>query len=61
LLDSPEACARLAAEADELFCLGTPMDFEAVGQGYEDFSQTTDEQVHALLEKSALTLAKVYC
>ena len=47
---SQEACARLAAEADELFCLVRPMDFEAVGQVYNDFSQTTDEEVRALLE-----------
>ena len=47
---SQEACDRLAAETDELFCLVRPMDFEAVGQVYNDFSQTTDEEVRALLE-----------
>jgi predicted phosphoribosyltransferase len=47
---SPEACQRLAAEADEVICLITPMDFAAVGEVYEDFSQTSDEEVRALLD-----------
>ncbi|MEI9898444.1 MAG: phosphoribosyltransferase [Chthoniobacter sp.] len=49
---SPEACARLAKEADEVICLHTPQDFEAVGQAYDDFSQTTDEEVRALLAEA---------
>jgi len=46
---SPEACARLAGDADEVICLNTPPDFEAVGQAYDDFSQTTDDEVRTLL------------
>ena len=46
---SPEACDRLAAEADEVICLQTPLDFAAVGEVYDDFAQTTDEEVRALL------------
>ncbi len=49
---SPEACAVLAGEADELICLTAPMNFDAVGQGYEDFSQTTDDEVRALLAEA---------
>jgi len=49
---SPGACARLAGEADELICLQTPPDFEAVGQAYDDFSQTTDDEVRALLAEA---------
>jgi putative phosphoribosyl transferase len=49
---SPEACAKLSAEADELICLTAPMDFEAVGQVYDDFSQTTDDEVRALLAEA---------
>jgi putative phosphoribosyl transferase len=48
---SPEACARLAQEADELICLNTPAEFDAVGQVYDDFSQTTDDEVRALLAR----------
>lgn len=46
---SPEACSRLAVTADEVICLCAPMDFAAVGEVYEDFWQTTDEEVRALL------------
>jgi putative phosphoribosyl transferase len=44
-----ETCERLAGLADQLLCLATPTPFSAVGQWYEDFSQTTDEEVQALL------------
>jgi putative phosphoribosyl transferase len=44
-----ETCARLRATADEVVCLATPWPFNAVGQWYEDFAQTTDQEVRALL------------
>ena len=43
-------CAELEAEADEVVCTATPQPFHAVGLWYDDFSQTTDEEVRALLE-----------
>lgn len=46
---SPESCHRLAAAADQVICLCAPYDFSAVGEVYDDFSQTTDEEVRALL------------
>jgi len=49
---STSACAKLASEADELVCLTAPMDFDAVGQVYGDFSQTTDDEVRGLLASS---------
>jgi putative phosphoribosyl transferase len=49
---SREACAKLGMQADELVCLSTPVDFSAVGQAYEDFSQTTDEEVCTLLAEA---------
>jgi putative phosphoribosyl transferase len=42
----------LREEADELIALETPRHFLAVGQWYDDFSQTSDEEVAALLEKA---------
>jgi predicted phosphoribosyltransferase len=42
-------CAELAVEADSVVCPWTPADFRAVGQGYLDFSQTTDAEVQQLL------------
>ncbi len=44
-----ETCARLTRVADEVVCAAMPEGFAAVGQWYEDFTQTTDEQVRALL------------
>jgi putative phosphoribosyl transferase len=39
-------------EADEIICLQTPESFHAIGAWYVDFSQTTDQEVRALLEQS---------
>jgi putative phosphoribosyl transferase len=50
---APETCAELQVEADETVCARTPEPFYAVGVWYEDFSQTTDEEVHELLERAA--------
>jgi putative phosphoribosyl transferase len=49
---SPRACAELGDEADEIVCAETPEEFEAVGQWYEDFKQTTDDEVRELLRHS---------
>ena len=46
-----ETCAALQAEADEVVCAITPEPFHAVGRWYEDFSQTTDEEVRDLLAR----------
>jgi putative phosphoribosyl transferase len=43
-------CDELRTEADDVVCLRTPEPFRAVGLWYENFDQTTDEEVHALLE-----------
>jgi predicted phosphoribosyltransferase len=50
---SPEACDALKLETDEVICAVTPQPFYAVGLWYEDFSQTTDEEVRELLARSA--------
>lgn len=48
-----DTCRELAQQADEAICLNTPEFFQAVGQYYEDFSQTSDEDVRALLSEAA--------
>jgi predicted phosphoribosyltransferase len=48
-IGSPTACAALAPEVDELVCLEAPYTFRAVGQGYADFSATSDDEVRAAL------------
>jgi putative phosphoribosyl transferase len=40
--------------ADEVFCLTAPSHFQAVGQFYDDFSQTEDDEVIELLSKMLL-------
>lgn len=44
-----EAGDRFEDDADEFVSLFTPSDFRAVGQYYDVFDQTSDEEVHALL------------
>lgn len=46
----PETIERLRGEADEVVCLRIEPDFFAVGQFYEEFSQTSDDEVLATLE-----------
>jgi putative phosphoribosyl transferase len=46
-----ETCEELKREVDEIICLRTPDPFSAVGLWYEDFSQTTDEEVRELLQR----------
>ncbi|KZS70356.1 phosphoribosyl transferase [Mycobacterium kansasii] len=44
--------ARFAGYADEVVCLQTPPLFFAVGQGYRNFAQTSDDEVIALLDRA---------
>lgn len=44
-----DTCRRLGSLADVVVCLRCPGYFGAVGQWYDDFAQTTDDEVTALL------------
>lgn len=46
---APETCDAFRAEVDEVVCAVTPTPFYAVGAWYEDFAQTTDDEVRDLL------------
>ena len=46
-------CDELRREVDDVVCLATPEPFMAVGRFYDDFSQTTDEEVRELLAARA--------
>lgn len=50
-VSSPETCNQFRNEVDEIICAVTPDSFRGVGFWYEDFSQTTDEEVRELLEQ----------
>lgn len=49
---APETCALVEQEADELVCPLRPAAFYAVGAWYEEFGQTTDEEVQTLLQRA---------
>jgi putative phosphoribosyl transferase len=51
------ACRELGEEVDEVVCALSPAQFDGVGRWYEDFSQTSDDEVRALLERSELQAA----
>jgi len=55
----PDTVASLRAEVDDLVCLHSPEDFYAVGQFYDDFSQTTDDDVVRLLKAARRTAPTV--
>jgi putative phosphoribosyl transferase len=52
-----ESCRALAQVVDDLICLQTPEPFSAVGLWYEDFSQTTDDEVRDLLEQASFRMS----
>jgi erythromycin esterase-like protein/predicted phosphoribosyltransferase len=48
-----ESCQRLSALADEVVCATMPEPFRAVGLWYEQFDQTTDDEVIRILGPTA--------
>jgi predicted phosphoribosyltransferase len=53
-VSAPQTCDEYRIGVDEIVCAVTPEPFLGVGRWYDDFSQTTDEEVHDLLQKSRL-------
>lgn len=47
----PDTLARLNREVNEVVCLQAPEPFYAIGVFYDDFTQTSDEDVIAILEQ----------
>ena len=47
-----EACEALLTEVDEVVCAATPEPFHGVGLWYDNFEQTTDEEVRELLHRA---------
>lgn len=48
----PDAPWRMAGEVDEMVYVEAPSEFWAVGQCYRDFTQVTDREVRALLDRA---------
>ena len=53
-----DTCRELEDLVDETICAFTPEPFGAVGRFYDDFDQTTDEEVQELLRRAAGETAK---
>jgi putative phosphoribosyl transferase len=48
-----DAVSELQTVADDVVCLHTPGEFRALGQFYDDFDQTTDDEVASLLDATS--------
>jgi predicted phosphoribosyltransferase len=55
---SPETCDEFRGEVDHIVCAFTPASFAGVGQFYEDFSQTSDDEVRELLAQAEMQREK---
>ena len=55
---STSAIERLRRVADDVVALIVDPDFQAVGQHYDEFSQTSDDEVIDLLQSAALRMGK---
>lgn len=49
---APSVCQEFQAEVDEVICAYTPDPFYGVGAWYQNFAQTSDQEVRALLEQA---------
>jgi predicted phosphoribosyltransferase len=55
---APETCEDLKQEVDDMVCAMTPVPFYGVGEWYETFDQTRDEEVRDLLERASPALPR---
>ncbi len=55
----PDVCQSLREEADDMVCPRTPEPFLAVGRWYENFGQTTDEEVRDLLTRATSVVSQL--
>jgi putative phosphoribosyl transferase len=55
-----DTCEELRDVADEIVCLETPEPFDAVGLWYQNFSQTSDREVHDLLTRCRVASRDVH-
>ena len=53
-VEARETCEEFEEEADEAICAREPEPFHAVGVWYDDFAQTSDEEVRDLLARGAV-------
>lgn len=51
-VSSPDTIEAIRPEVDDLVCIATPLDFMSVGNWYQRFEQTSDEEVIHLLQSA---------
>jgi predicted phosphoribosyltransferase len=56
---APETCEAIREEVDDVVCAFAPEPFFAVGNWYQDFSQTSDEEVRDLLRRASESALEV--
>ena len=52
---APSACLELQGEADDILCARMPDPLFGIGLWYQNFEQTSDQEVHDLLTQAART------
>jgi predicted phosphoribosyltransferase len=52
-IGTPATCDEMLSIADDVVCARSSEDFRAVGGWYQDFTQTSDDEVSDLLERAA--------
>jgi len=52
-IGSRDTCDQFRSEVEDVVCGRTPEPFHAVGAWYQDFTQTTDDEVRELLDRAA--------
>jgi predicted phosphoribosyltransferase len=55
-VSAPETCEALGQIVDEIVCAVTPEPFRAFDRWYQDFSETSDDEVRDLLARAAAEL-----
>jgi putative phosphoribosyl transferase len=53
---APETCADFKEEVDDVVCVEMPQSFRAIGSWYDNFSQSTDQEVREYLSQAAKLL-----
>src|SRR4051794_38116373 len=49
---APDSLHKLSKEVDDVICIFTPLNLNSIGMWYYDFTQTEDQEVLDLLDKS---------
>jgi predicted phosphoribosyltransferase/dienelactone hydrolase len=57
-IGAPQTCDAFRDQVDDVVCAITPEPFHAVGLWYDDFSQTSDEEVRDLLRRAEREIAR---